>query len=69
MVRTVYKDCLVIIDTGVFPVDIIVLLLLDLDIILGMDWLTRHRAMVNCHTKEVIFELSGQSQVVFYGDR
>ena len=47
-VRTVYKDCLVRIDTGVFPVDVIVLSLLDLDIILGMDWLTRHRAMVNC---------------------
>ena len=69
MVRTVYRDCLVRIDTGVFPVDLIVLPLLDLDIILGMDWLTRHRAVVNCYTKEVILELPGQSQVIFCGDR
>ena len=58
-VRTVYRDCLVRIDPGVFPVDLMVLPLLDLDVILGMDWLTRHRAMVNCYTKEVIFELPG----------
>ena len=41
-VRTVYRDCIVIIDTGEFLVDLIVLPLLDLDIILGMDWLTRY---------------------------
>ena len=68
-IRTVYRDCLVRIDTGVFPVDLMVLPLLDLDVILGMDWLTRHRAVVNCYTKEVIFELPGQSRVVFCGDR
>ena len=68
-VGTIYKDCIVRIDTGEFPVDLIVLPLLDLDIILGMDWLTRHRAVVNCYTKEVIFELPGQSPVVFCGDR
>ena len=68
-VRTVYTECLVRIDTEVFPVDLMVLPLLDLDVILGMDWLTRHRAVVNCYTKEVIFELLGQSRVVFCGDR
>nr|GEW06939.1 hypothetical protein [Tanacetum cinerariifolium] len=27
----------------------------DFDIILGMDWLTKHRATIVCHTKSVIF--------------
>ncbi|GJR60305.1 putative reverse transcriptase domain-containing protein [Tanacetum coccineum] len=29
--------------------------LVILDIILGMDWLTEHRATIDCHTKRVIF--------------
>ena len=37
--------------------DLIVFPLLKLDVILGMDWLTRHRAIVNCYTNEVIFEM------------
>ena len=41
-VRTIYRDCIVKIDTGEIPVDLIVLPFLDLDIILGMDLLTRH---------------------------
>ena len=69
MVQTVYRDCTVRIDTREFLVDLIVLPLLELDIILGMDWLTRHRAVVNCYTNEVIFELPGQSKVIFCGER
>ena len=65
MVQTVYRDCTVRIDTREFSVDLIVLPLLELDIILGMDWLTRHRAVVNCYTNEVIFELPGQTKVIF----
>ena len=52
-----------------FPTDLIVFPLLELHVILGMDWLTRHRAVVNCYTKEVIFDLPGQTQVVFCGER
>ena len=43
--------------------------LLELDVILGMDWLTRHRAVVNCYTKEVMFDLLRQAKVVFCGER
>ena len=50
-----------------FPADLIVFPMLELDLILGMDWLTRHRAVVNCYTKEVIFEVPGQEKVVFCG--
>ena len=34
-----------------------------------MDWLTRHRAVVNCYTKEVTFDRPGQTQVVLCGER
>ena len=68
-VQIVYKDCAIQINGVEFLTDLIVFPLLELDIILGMDWLTRHRAIVNCYTKEVIFDMPGQSKVIFCDDR
>ena len=36
-----------------FPVDLIVLGIHDFDIVLGMDWLSKHRATLDCCKKEV----------------
>ena len=69
VVRTVYRDCAIQINMVKFPADLIVFPLLDLDIILGMDWLSRHRAVVNCYTKEVKFEAPGREEVIFCGER
>ncbi|KAI5325944.1 hypothetical protein L3X38_035018 [Prunus dulcis] len=41
----------------------------DLDVILGMDWLARHRASVDCFRKEVVFRSPGRPKVTFYGER
>ena len=57
--RMAYKDCTVKINTVEFLAYLTVLSLLKLDVILGMDWLSRHRALVNCYTKEVTFDLPG----------
>ena len=38
-----------------FPVDLIVLGIRDFDIVLGMDWLSRHRSTLDCYMKEVKF--------------
>ena len=69
IVQTVYRDCSLQINLVEFLADLIVFPLLELDVILGMDWLTRHRAIVNCYTKEVIFEVHGQDKVIFCGER
>ncbi|KAL0434501.1 UNVERIFIED_CONTAM: Transposon Tf2-12 polyprotein [Sesamum latifolium] len=45
------------------------LLVEEFDVILGMDWLAQHRAVVDCYKKEVMIESSGESRVVFVGDR
>ena len=68
IVRTVYRDCTIQINMVEFPADLIVFPLLELDIILGMDWLSRYRAIVNCYTKEVVFDRPGMDKVVFYGE-
>ena len=61
----VYRDCPVQIRNTELKADLIVLPFQEFDIILGMDWLTRHHAKVDCYTKEVIIELPGQERVVF----
>ena len=58
-VQIVYRDCAIQINGIEFLADLIVFPLLKLDIILGIDWLARHRAIVNCYTKEVVFDMPG----------
>ena len=52
-----------------FEADLIVLDIHDFDIILGMDWLAKHRATVDCHRKEVHFSQPGEQEVIFCGER
>ena len=41
----------------------------DFNVILGMDWLSTHRALVDCFTKKVVFRNPGFSELEFEGDR
>ncbi|CAL2272095.1 unnamed protein product [Prunus armeniaca] len=61
----VFKDCLVQVDDTVLEADLIPLDLVDLDIILGMDWLEKHSASVDSFRKEVLLRSLGQFEVVF----
>ncbi|KAK4389761.1 Cytochrome c oxidase subunit [Sesamum angolense] len=41
------------------PADPVVIDLKEFDVILGMDWLAQHKALVDCYKKEVMIESSG----------
>nr|GEX03520.1 ankyrin repeat-containing domain, PGG domain protein [Tanacetum cinerariifolium] len=41
----------------------------DFDIILGMDWLTKHRATIDCHLKRVIFGDLNNPGFIYHGSR
>ena len=69
LVESVYMDSRVIIGGHEFLEDLILLDIHDFDVILGMDWLSRHHATVDCYRKEVRFCRLGQIEVVFYGLR
>ena len=69
VVDRVYRDSPVQIGNTELKEDLIVLPFQEFDIILGMDWLTRHHAKVDSYTKEVIIESPGQERVVFQGER
>ena len=36
---------------------------------MGMDWLSKHRAIVDCGQKTVVFRCSDQSEVIVHGIR
>ena len=52
-----------------FPADLIVLGIHDFDIVLGMGWLSRHRATLDCYKKEVRLVRLEEPGVIFWGIR
>ena len=50
-----------------FSVDLISLPFHEFDFILGMDWLSKHRAIVDCDKKMVLLKCSDMSKVTVHG--
>ena len=69
LAESVYMDSRVIIGGQKFMENLILLDIHDFDVILGMDWLSRHHATVDCYRKEVRLCIPGQTEVVLYGLR
>ena len=67
IVESAYMDSRVIIGGQEFLADLILLDIHDIDVILGMDWLSRHHATVDCYRKEVRFYRPGETEVSFCG--
>ena len=53
IVNKVYRDCPIRIREYEFLGDLIGLFFKEFDVILGMDWLSQHQAMVDCRMKRV----------------
>ena len=58
-----------VIQNKEFPADLIVLGIHDFDIVLGMDWLSKHRATLDCYKKEVRLVRPEEPGVIFRGIR
>ena len=69
IVNKVYRDCPIKIQEYEFLGDLIELSFREFDVILGMDWLSRHRAIVDCRMKRVTLRTPNDSEVVFIGER
>ena len=65
-VNQVYKNCPLMIHKEFF-VNLIALPFHEFDLILGMDWLSKHRAIVDCDKKTVVLECSNHSEVIVHG--
>ena len=65
----VYRDCPIRIRENEFPRDLIELSFKEFDVILGMDWLSRHQVMVDCRMKRVTLRTPNEDEVTFIGER
>ena len=69
LVKHVYKSCVVIIADKETLADLIVLEPLELDVILGMDWLATYHATIDCYAKTVKFRPMGEPSFMVKGDQ
>ena len=65
----VIKDSRVLIGGQEFPADLMALNMRDFDVVLGMDWLSRHKATLDCYKKEVKLHRPRNLEVKFRGIR
>ena len=66
-VNRVYKNCHLMAHDREFSVDLLALPFHELDLILGMDWLSKHWTIVDCDKKIVRFKCSDLSEVTVHG--
>ncbi|KAA3474135.1 Gag protease polyprotein-like protein [Gossypium australe] len=67
MVDKVCKNCPLMVKGTCFPVDLMLLPFDKFDVILGMDWLTQHDAVVNCKQKYVVLKFMTAQRCVRKG--
>ena len=65
----VVRDSRFLIEGQVFPADLVAFDMRDFDVVLGMDWLSCHRATLDCYKKEVKFYRPRKLEVKFRGIR
>ena len=69
IVNRVYRDCPIRIREYEFPRDLIELSFREFNVILGMDWLSRHQVVVDCRMKRVTLRTPSGEEVTFIGER
>ena len=63
----VYRNCPIVIQDREFSVNLIALPFQEFDLILGMDWLSKHKAILDCGKKTIVLICSDQSEVIVQG--
>ena len=69
IVNRVYRYCPIRIREYEFPGDLIELSFREFDVILGMDWLSRHQVVVDCRMKRVNLRTPSDEEVTFIDER
>ena len=64
-VNSVYRNYPIVIQVREFLADLITLPFREFDLILGMDWLTKHQAIVDYGQKTVVLRCSDQSKEIY----
>ncbi|OMO55593.1 reverse transcriptase [Corchorus capsularis] len=67
LVNQVRKSCIVVIEGVSLPADLVVLDMHGFDVILGMDWLDKYYAILDCHRKRIDFRIPDFEEFSFVG--
>ena len=65
----IYRDCELEISGILLKVDLRVMDILEFNVILGMDWLTTYRVVIDCDRRRVIAYTQAGTLVVFQRDK
>ena len=63
----ILRRCTVLVDDRELFVDLVVLDILGYDVILGMDWLSKYHASIDCLKKVVTFRPPDEEEFLFVG--
>ncbi|XP_070038475.1 uncharacterized protein [Nicotiana tomentosiformis] len=66
--NNVYRDCIVLINNCPTSVDLVKLVMLDFDVIMGMDWLAACYANIDCRAKFIRFHFPGEPVLEWKGN-
>ncbi|XP_076937933.1 uncharacterized protein LOC143605843 [Bidens hawaiensis] len=67
IISNIYKDCPIRINSIERKANLLPMQMRDFDVILGMDWFSRHRVTIDCHSRRVIFGDSHHPDLVYQG--
>ena len=68
-IGTICRGCELEISGTLLTVDLRIIDLSKFDVILGMDWLTAYRVVINCECRRVTAYTQDCTRVVFQGDK
>ena len=68
-VGTICRGCELEISGTLLTVDLRIMDMSEFDVILGMDWLTAYRVVIDCERKRVTTYTQDGTRVVFQGDK
>ncbi|KAI3676199.1 hypothetical protein L1987_85800 [Smallanthus sonchifolius] len=66
MISQIYKDCPIQIESLIRKADLLPMQMGDFDIILRMDWLSRHNVTIECQTRHVLFGNPQSPELVYH---
>ena len=67
LVNEVQRKCPLMIQEIEFEADLIRLPFHEFDIILGMDWLSKYQAVIDCGLKTVVLKSADDTEIVVHG--
>ena len=68
-IRMICRGCELEISRTLFTVDLRIMDMSEFDVILGMDWLTAYRVVIDCERMRVTAYMQDGTRVVFQGDK